>query len=528
MIIQNLLTIMVLTAGLEAYKILVYFPTPSFSHQRSIMALTERLITRGHELFVISPNPVPGLDNHENYTFVDLSFSYKYFSDDTQDDDTFNMQKPITRWEFTLQFPALAGIPRQQLLSDAHLRFQRFVNEKKIKFDLVIVETFHVPFACVMTRIYDGSVPIIALTPYPTESIVEDSIGSISHMSYKPSVFNHYTNRMNLWQKMDNWFADYYVGTAYRRAHDTSVRGYLKEMYGSGSEKLADDCWSNVSLALVASNPLYYYPRLLGPNVVEVGPLHLKTPEKLPKRLQDWLDGAEKGAIYFSLGSNVKSKSLPAEVRSNFLRFFREHPEYRVVWKWELDGEIPGQSDNILTQKWLPQDSVLAHPKLKAYIMQGGLQSFQEAVHYGVPLVGIPFSGDQDCNVGKIVDAGIGVKLEVQDLHAYEKIKAALEAVLFDERYSKNMKRHSSISRDFTSKGMDQAVFWVEHVAKHGGASHLRPATADSTMFQYFCLDIISILLIFISFVIYTVYCLGRFAFSFIVFKESQTKIKKS
>ena len=75
-----------------------------------------------------------------------------------------------------------------------------------------------------------------------------------------------------------------------------------------------------------------------------------------------------------------------------------------------------------------------AHPKVKVFITQGGLQSFQEAVHYGVPLVGIPWSGDQECNVAKMVDAGIGVLLKSQDLHSYEKIKVALEAVLFDER----------------------------------------------------------------------------------------------
>lgn len=78
------------------------------------------------------------------------------------------------------------------------------------------------------------------------------------------------------------------------------------------------------------------------------------------QNLQEWLDGAADGVIYFSLGSNMKSKSLPLDVRSNLLRVFKDLPSgYRVLWKWELDGKIPGQSDNILAQKWLPQQSVL-------------------------------------------------------------------------------------------------------------------------------------------------------------------------
>lgn len=76
--------------------------------------------------------------------------------------------------------------------------------------------------------------------------------------------------------------------------------------------------------------------------------------------LQDWLDGAEKGVIYFSLGSNMRSKSLPLDIRENLLRVFSDLPRgYRVLWKWEIPGKIPGQSDNILAQTWIPQQSVL-------------------------------------------------------------------------------------------------------------------------------------------------------------------------
>nr|XP_018896857.1 PREDICTED: uncharacterized protein LOC109030376 [Bemisia tabaci] len=91
--------------------------------------------------------------------------------------------------------------------------------------------------------------------------------------------------------------------------------------------------------------------------------LFVVSPNVVPN-LQDWLDGAEEGVIFFSLGSNMKSKSLPEEVIGNLLLFFKGLPVgYRVLWKWELDEKIPGQPENILTQTWMPQESVLAHPK---------------------------------------------------------------------------------------------------------------------------------------------------------------------
>lgn len=52
-----ILTLGILQTG--AFKILVFFPMPSYSHQRAILSLTERLVSDGHELFVISPNAVP-------------------------------------------------------------------------------------------------------------------------------------------------------------------------------------------------------------------------------------------------------------------------------------------------------------------------------------------------------------------------------------------------------------------------------------------------------------------------------------
>jgi len=53
---------------------------------------------------------------------------------------------------------------------------------------------------------------------------------------------------------------------------------------------------------------------------------------------------------------------------------------------------------------------------MMAYVMQGGLQSLQEAVHYSVPVVAIPFFGDQLFNARKILDAGIGLTLDIDTM----------------------------------------------------------------------------------------------------------------
>lgn len=56
------------------------------------------------------------------------------------------------------------------------------------------------------------------------------------------------------------------------------------------------------------------------------------------------------------------------------------------------------------------------HPNIKAFVTQGGLQSFDEAMIGGVPLVGIPMLGDQWYNVERYASLRIGVALLMEEL----------------------------------------------------------------------------------------------------------------
>lgn len=75
------------------------------------------------------------------------------------------------------------------------------------------------------------------------------------------------------------------------------------------------------------------------------------------------LDNATDGAVYFSMGSNAKSKDFPKETREILLEAFKELP-YTILWKYE-DDELPGRPDNVKIAKWLPQQDVLSKSKLQ-------------------------------------------------------------------------------------------------------------------------------------------------------------------
>lgn len=68
------------------------------------------------------------------------------------------------------------------------------------------------------------------------------------------------------------------------------------------------------------------------------------------------------------------------------------------------------------------------------FITQGGLQSTDEAITAGVPLVAIPIFGDQHFNAEQYVRLNIGKKLLFETL-TEESLTNAIQTVIGDNRY---------------------------------------------------------------------------------------------
>lgn len=75
----------------------------------------------------------------------------------------------------------------------------------------------------------------------------------------------------------------------------------------------------------------------------------------------------------------------------------------------------------------------LAHPNIKVFIYQGGLQSTEEAISQTVPLIGLPVMGDQDMQVNKLVELGVARKLEITTINRDDLVKA-INAIATDDR----------------------------------------------------------------------------------------------
>lgn len=258
-----------------------------------------------------------------------------------------------------------------------------------------------------------------------------------------------------------------------------------------------DEMKKNISLVLINTHFSQGNVRPNVPAFIEIGGIQAKPqPSLLPNHLQTLLDNSMNGAIYFSMGTNVKSTDLSDENLLALHNVFKQLKQ-QVIWKFENEN-LKDLPQNVYISKWLPQNDILAHKNIKLFITHGGLGSMIEARYYGVPILGIPVYGDQMANIDIAVNEGWAVKLDYADLNE-DTLRMKIEEILLNSSYSEKIKYLSSIYRDRPVSALENAVFWTEYVIRHKGAKHIQSNSIHLNFFQLHSLDVLGFLLVIAS-----------------------------
>ncbi|XP_053984925.1 UDP-glucosyltransferase 2-like [Hylaeus volcanicus] len=456
------------------FGILGICPSASYSHQQPFQALMKALAARGHNVTVIST--IPSKKPIRNYEDVDLSFTYRRNNcAGLRHMGAFALLHKNMRDANELCEEQLFSPPIASLIS------------RNKTFDAVIIEQLWYQCYYALVRHYNSPV-LIGFLSVGNLPYVMDSVGNPDDALLNPDMAYPFTNRMTIGERIWNVLYTTWTRIYYNHWHLPRAQKIVDKWTSDVSVRDMD---RNFSLVILGNNHVFGYPKPLLPNVIEVHSLQIAEEHvALPKDIQEFLDSATHGAIYFSLGSNLQTHQLPVGPL-DALRNAMSSIKQKVLWKDAGDATI--RADNVKFVKWAPQQAVLAHPKVMAYVMQGGLQSLQEAVHYSVPVVAIPFFGDQLFNARKILDAGIGLALNI-DTVTDESIVRAITDVVENKTYYNNIKAMSEIVKDELVKPMDRAIWNVEHVIKFSKSRHLRYHGRDISFVDYYGTIVVLIL----------------------------------
>ncbi|XP_037926300.1 UDP-glucosyltransferase 2-like isoform X3 [Hermetia illucens] len=485
----------------ESAKILGLFATFGRSHLIIDEAVMQPLIDRGHDVTIVTTlplhSPIKGCRhiqlnvppppknlrsgaNMESGKFTNMWQNYKKFM------------------EFSLQYG-------NRTLNDPAMR--QLMSEEV--FDLVILDVYFNTFQIGLAAHF--KCPFVFIIMQRPIKLFGDLVGNPLELTYVPNVIMGNIQPMSFLNRVKNVLATF-VGE-YASAWYLNYR--MEEFYNynfpSGRFPSYKEMIRNISLILTCSHFSEGTVRPNVPAVIEIAGIQAKSkPYPLPKDIKEFLDSAKDGAVYFSLGSNIRSVDMNLEKIKILYKVLSELKQ-RVIWKWE-EGAPPGRASNILFKQWFPQDDILAHPNVKLFITHGGHGSVVESKYHGVPMVGIPLFSDQFSNVNDVVKAGYGLSLRIEEI-TVEKFRSTVEEVLYNPTYRIKLQEFSRIYRDRPMSPKDTAAYWIEYVIRHRGAKHMQSPAVHMNFIQLYGLDVFAFLFV----ILYVVFKVLFFVFRKVV-----------
>ncbi|KAL5273665.1 UGT2A1.2 family protein [Megaselia abdita] len=503
-----------LLANVSSYKILGVFPFAATSHYIVGSSLMKGLAEKGHDVTIIAAfkekSPI------KNFKTI-LVPEAVALMEETKKDIINYRNKGIL--ESLAEFYEMGINMTQVTLESANVKKLLKSNEK---FDLVINEIFLNEAALGIAHVFKA--PIIGVSTFGSSQWTTDLVGSPTPPSYIPNPFLGFSTKMSLVERVGNL----------AQAHFDRI--YFDHFYIHKQEKIynkafpdpkpaLDQLRKNVSLVLLNTHFSLAFPRPYVPNMIEVGGMQVNRKTKeLPADMKKFIESAEHGVIYFSMGSNLKSNTLPKEKRDALLNTFKTLKQ-KVLWKWE-DPNLPGKPDNVFISAWFPQDDVLAHPNVKAFITHGGLLSTTETIYHGTPVIGIPMFGDQFLNMAQAVKGGFGLIADY-NLLSVDYLKGIINEMMTNDKYTKQIQAMSKRYRDQPLTPLETAIYWVEYVCRHNGAYHLRNSGMDLSFIQYHNIDAIAVLYGVLFIVLFVIFKVVKFVLSLAVGTKNQKKGKK-
>ncbi|KAK6040685.1 hypothetical protein COOONC_21810 [Cooperia oncophora] len=213
----------------------------------------------------------------------------------------------------------------------------------------------------------------------------------------------------------------------------------------------------------------------------------------------------------------AKSVLMPDEYKKTLLEVFESMSETTFIWKYEEEGsKLAAHLKNVYLSPWVPQNALLADPRLTVFVTHGGLGSTMELAYMGKPALLIPLFSDQMRNAYMMGRHGGCIVLKRNDLGSSQKITDSLRTLMSDASYSKNAERLAAMLVDQPISAKQLFIRHSEFAARFGRLPNLDPYGRQLSFFQYYLIDlflfVVAVLAIgiFVAVKIFRAFCSAR------------------
>ncbi|EDW04021.1 UDP-glycosyltransferase UGT5 [Drosophila grimshawi] len=507
----------------DCANILGLFSTISPSHLIVHMSVMRTLADRGHNVTIVSALK-PKLVPHENITVIMAPFSEELNARIALHLENSSKEKSNIFYSI---------MKTMNTLLDSQLEFLKHPNvaaiyeKPQVKYDLLVLGYVMNDFQLGVAAKWD--IPIVVSWIMGPFGFIDDQVGNIYDPSYVPSLpmsNNKDARVLDFGLRLRN-FGIWICMKAITSAIDTQMNKYYKLAFGQEDSDFPTyhEMRRRISLLFYNYHSLSEGPvRPTVPQSIEIGGIQIKDqPDPLPNELAEFLGNATNGAIFFSLGTNVKATFFQPHIMEAIFNVLARQP-LSVIWKWDDLEHKPGQAANIYFNSWLPQDDLLAHPNIKLFITHAGKGGVAEAQYHGVPMLALPIFGDQPANAEVMVASGFGISLDMLTL-TEERLEQGINEVLSNSTYVKNVRKFSVLYRDRPLTPRQSVIYWTEYVLRHKGAYHMQSPSLHMHFVARNNLDVCAFVLFIIASSLVVFVFLLRLVYK--RFTRSRDKVKK-
>lgn len=168
--------------------------------------------------------------------------------------------------------------------------------------------------------------------------------------------------------------------------------------------------------------------------------------------------------------------------------------EQRVLWQYD-NSSLDNVPPNVLIYTDAPRYDILAHPNVVLYISN---TDYFESIYNSVPMLMIPFNGDQMLKAKRIETIGCGLDYKELPLTVRD-LNASIRQILSNENFTSKAIQMSMILKKNIVHPMDRAMYWIDYVVRHNGAKHLQSYGVHMPVYQYLQWDLFGPIIFFLT-----------------------------